>query len=478
MKKIVNYTVLVLLVLFIGFPLLATGIDERLIPAFLSGTSSATVNSKDEIAQNMQRLELLYRLVERDFLFDIDHKAVYESMAKGLFTGLDDEYSAYIISKEAADFSEDTTGVYGGIGAYISKNYLEYRDFSNPSTYMVNINSVFPNSPAEVAGLRSGDLISHIDGEAVDDWQADEASKALKGPPDAPVVLTVIRGNSTFDLKVIRKIVSVPTVSVDWLPKDIFYLRITQFTTKTAEQVRTELQKALSKEMKGLVLDLRENPGGIVEATLSIADMLLDEKVVVHVKGKQKPNSHTYYSSLKTLVPLDIPIALLVNKGSASSSEILAGALKDNGRATLIGSTTFGKGLIQIVSPFGDGYYTVTTSQYQTPNGSDIHKVGIPVDIEVHEPHIGEDEIDSYSEFIGSKKVESFVEEHPEFSDENVQLFLDTVVGENPPLEADVYTLLLRREYLANMSSDERPIADYKYDKVLKRALEFLDTGM
>ncbi|MFA5514133.1 MAG: hypothetical protein WDA17_04360, partial [Sphaerochaetaceae bacterium] len=111
-------------------------------------------------------------------------------------------------------------------------------------------------------------------------------------------------------------------------------------------------------------------------------------------------------------------------------------------------------------------------------NGSDIHKVGIPVDIEVHEPHIGEDEIDSYSEFIGSKKVESFVEEHPEFSDENVQLFLDTVVGENPPLEADVYTLLLRREYLANMSSDERPIADYKYDKVLKRALEFLDTGM
>jgi carboxyl-terminal processing protease len=168
---------------------------------------------------------------------------------------------------------------------------------------------------------------------------------------------------------------------------------------------------------------------------------------------------------------------VLVNKGSASSSEILSGALKDNGRATLIGSTTFGKGLIQVVSPFGDGYYTLTTSQYRTPGGNDIHKVGIPVDIEVKEIEIGEDLMELYTEFANSPVVSEFVDEHPGFSEANVQLFLDTVVGPEPPLELDIYRLLVRREYLSRMPVEERPVADPAYDRTLKRALEFLETG-
>jgi carboxyl-terminal processing protease len=210
MKKIVTIILLVVLTAMVSQAAAATGIDEKLIPAFFTGAPAVSrPASNDEITTNMQKLELLYRLVERDFLFDIDHKAVYENMAKGLFTGLGDEYSAFILSEDAADFSEETSGTYGGIGAYISKNYIEYRDYSKPETYMVNITSVFPGSPAETAGLRSGDLISHIDGEAVDEWEANEASKALKGTPNTPVVLSIKRGNSTFDVTVIRKIVSV-----------------------------------------------------------------------------------------------------------------------------------------------------------------------------------------------------------------------------------------------------------------------------
>lgn len=479
MKKIATVLILVVFSVFIGQAATATGIDEQLIPAFFSNSSqSGTARyPQDEISVNMQKLELLYRLVERDFLFDIDHKNVYESMAKGLFAGLEDEYSAYIVSKEASDFSEETSGTYGGIGAYISKNYLEYRDFTKPETYMVNITSVFPGSPAEAAGLHSGDLISHIDGESVEDWEAEEASKALKGTPNTPVVLTILRGQSTFEVTVIRKIVSIPTVSADVLDHGIGYLRIIQFTTTTGDQVRKELVELLDRGIESLIVDLRDNPGGIVDATMNVADMLLSDQPIVHVHSKKSSDNRTYVASSRTLVPTTMPVVALVNGGSASSSEILAGALKDNDRAILIGTTTFGKGLIQIVSPFGDGYYTLTTSQYKTPDGNDIHELGIPVDIEVEDLEISDEQMDDYMEFLNSGELSEFVEAHPEHTKQNIELFIDTVIGDDPKFEPDIYRLLLRREYINEIPYDERPVADTEYDRVLKRAIEYLETG-
>lgn len=476
MRKTKTIVLLVILVLFVGQATAATGVGENFIPKFLGSTfSSASQSQQDEIATNMQKLELLYRLVARDFLFDIDHNAVYESMAKGLFSGLDDKYSAYILSKDAADFSEDTSGTYGGIGAYISKHYLEYRDFSKPETYMVSITSVFPGSPAEKAGLRSGDLISHIDGEPVDSMEAQEASRALKGKSDTEVILTILRGQSTFDVTVVRKIVTVPTVSADILEGDIGYLRITQFTNSTAQQVHKELLTFLEEDVKAIILDLRDNPGGIVDSTLSVADMFLSEDTIVHVRGKNADHDQTLKANKGSLVPSTMPLVTLVNKGSASASEILAGALQDNKRSPLIGSQTFGKGLIQIVSPFGDGYYTLTTSQYKTPSGAEIHTVGIPVDIEVDDVYIADDEMEAYLEFTNSGVVEEFVAEHPGFSFENVQLFLDSVVGEDPPFGKEVYRLLVRREYLNAIPYEERPIADVEFDPVLKEAIEYLN---
>ncbi len=478
MRKLKTFLLLVILVLFVGQATAATGVGESFIPSFLGPSfPSSDQTRQDEIAINMQKLELLYRLVSRDFLFDIDHETVYESMAKGLFSGLDDKYSAYILSKDAADFSEDTSGTYGGIGAYISKHYPEYRDYSKPETYMVNITSVFPGSPAEKAGLRSGDLISHIDGEAVDSMEAEEASRALKGKPDTEVILTILRGQAVFDVTVLRKIVTVPTVSADILDGGIGYLRITQFTQSTAQQARKELLIFLEEGVEGIILDLRDNPGGIVDTTLSVADMFLSDETIVHIRGKQSDRDQTLRSSKGTLIPEEMPLVTLVNKGSASASEILAGALQDNQRSPLIGTQTFGKGLIQIVSPFGDGYYTLTTSQYTTPSGAEIHTVGIPVDIEVDDVHIDEDEMEAYLEFTNSGVVEEFVAEHPGFSFENVQLFLDSVVGEDPPFNEEVYRVLVRREYLNEIPYEERPIADVEFDPVLKRAIEYLNQG-
>ena len=279
---------------------------------------------------------------------------------------------------------------------------------------MVSITSVFPGSPAEKAGLRSGDLISHIDGEPVDSMEAQEASRALKGKSDTEVILTILRGQSTFDVTVVRKIVTVPTVSADILEGDIGYLRITQFTNSTAQQVHKELLTFLEEDVKAIILDLRDNPGGIVDSTLSVADMFLSEDTIVHVRGKNADHDQTLKANKGSLVPSTMPLVTLVNKGSASASEILAGALQDNKRSPLIGSQTFGKGLIQIVSPFGDGYYTLTTSQYKTPSGAEIHTVGIPVDIEVDDVYIADDEMEAYLEFTNSGVVEEFVAEHPD----------------------------------------------------------------
>ncbi len=479
MRKLKTFLLLLILVLFVVQATAATGVGESFIPSFLGPSlPSSSQTRQDEIAINMQKLELLYRLVSRDFLFDIDHETVYESMAKGLFSGLDDKYSAYILSKDAADFSEDTSGTYGGIGAYISKHYPEYRDYSKPETYMVNITSVFPGSPAEKAGLRSGDLISHIDGEVVDSMEAEEASRALKGKPDTEVSLNILRGQAVFDVTVLRKIVTVPTVSADILDGEIGYLRITQFTQSTAQQARKELLIFLEEGVEGIILDLRDNPGGIVDTTLSVADMFLSDETIVHIRGKHADRDQTLRSSKGTLIPPEMPMVTLVNKGSASASEILAGALQDNQRSPLIGTQTFGKGLIQIVSPFGDGYYTLTTSQYKTPSGAEIHTVGIPVDIEVDDVYIDEDEMEAYLEFTNSGVVEEFVAEHPGFSFENVQLFLDSVVGEDPPFDEEVYRILIRREYLNEIPYEERPIVDVEFDPAVKRAITFLTQGL
>ncbi|MDC7244744.1 MAG: S41 family peptidase [Sphaerochaetaceae bacterium] len=467
----------VLLIFTAGMTLWSNGNEEQIIQDLFQDGTIQIDESADEISQNIEKLEQLYRIVDRDFLFDIDHKAVYEEMAKGLFEGLNDEYSAYIVSKESTDFSEDTLGTYGGIGAYISKNYLEYRDFTKPETYMINITSVFPGSPAEAAGLLPGDLISHIDGEPVDDLEAEDSSSSLKGEAGTDVVLTIYRNGRTFEVTVTRQNIQTPTVSASVIGDDMGYLQITQFTESTAMQVQQKLEEIGISTLSSLIIDLRNNPGGIVDGTLRIADMLLDQGIIVQIHSKSADKERVYIASPPVLVPESIPVVLLVNEGSASSSEILAGALKDNERATLIGTTTYGKGLIQIVSPFDDGYYTLTWSQYKTPDGNDIHKVGIPVDIEVDAMTVAEEDMDEYLNFIQSNIANDFVQDHPEGTQEDYNKFLSEELPEERNLSDDIYRLILRRAYLMELPYDERPIADVEYDVVLKRAVEFLTTG-
>jgi carboxyl-terminal processing protease len=443
--------------------------------SWLPAESTIDSAEKDTIDETMDKLETLYRLIDSVFLFDIDYDAVYDSMAKGLFSALEDPYSEYITAEESQDIQDLTQGVYGGIGAYISKPNPSYIDYYDPETYMVTIVAPFLGSPAYKAGLHAGDLIAEIDGITVDEYTAQEASANLRGEPGTIVELLVVRGTASFTLSVERAIVEIPTVRYDIID-DIGYLQILEFTPVTPEKVWEAIVFFKNQNYKGLVMDLRGNPGGSVDAAVQIADLFLSLKTVLIMDSGDGEKSSKYRTRFETTVPKDLPLVVLTNGGTASSSEILAGALRDNDRAILIGETSFGKGLVQNVYPYEDNdFFKITSAQYLTPDGHDIHKVGIVPDIEDIEPELSEEELDSFVLLQEEKRIKEFVETQTSFTDSEVNTYISELQNDGIMLNERYLRKLIRNEFENDM--DFPPIYDLEYDTVLRRTLEYLNTG-
>lgn len=430
--------------------------------------------AEDEIDAVMQRLETLYRTIDKKFLFDVDHEAVYDSMARALFSALDDPYSAYITEEESQDLTDLTQGIYGGIGAYISKPNPDTVDPKDPKSYMVTIVSPFIGSPAYRAGLHAGDLISHIDDEDVTPLTAEEASGKLRGEPGTDVVLTIHRGTATFDVTIHREIVEIPTVQ-SALIGDIGYIHILEFTPYTPGKVDEAIRSFSETGFTSLILDMRSNPGGSVEAGQQIADMFLPGDTVLTIKTNDPDDTAVIGTHKATLIPTDVPIAVLINGGSASTTEILSGALKDNGRAVLIGSTSFGKGLVQGVYPYGNDYFKLTTARYLTPSGNDIHKIGIEPDIPVEEPELTEEQIKDYVDLQERHVFEEFVKAHPKQDAAETEAFIQSLKDEGSTLPDRYLRRLVKAEYEYLM--DFPPVYDLDFDIVLNRAIEYLNTG-
>jgi len=428
----------------------------------------------DTIDETMDKLETLYRLIDSVFLFEIDYDAVYDSMAKGLFSALEDPYSEYITAEESQDIQDLTQGVYGGIGAYISKPSPSYIDYYDPETYMVTIVAPFLGSPAYKAGLHAGDLVAEIDGVTVDEYTAQEASANLRGEPGTVVELLVVRGSASFSISVERAIVEIPTVRYDIID-DIGYLQILQFTPVTPEKVREAIAFFENQNYSGIIMDLRGNPGGSVDSAVQIADLFLSLKTVLIMESGEGETSSKYRTRFGVTVPDELPLVILTNGGSASSSEILAGALRDNDRAILIGETTFGKGLVQNVYPYDDDFFKITSAQYLTPDEHNIHKIGIVPDIEDVEPELSEEELDSFVRLQEEKLIKLFVETRNSFTDNEVNTYISELQADGIDLNQRFLRKLIRNEFENSM--DFPPIYDLEYDNVLRRTLEYLKTG-
>ena len=439
------------------------------------GTASGSSAGSEIISRDMAALERLYQYVEKNYLYDIDYDAVYEAMATAMFEALGDKYTYYVTQSESSDYAEEVSGTYGGLGIYFSKTYVDYQDPNDETTLYALITQVFPGTPASKMGLKAGDYIIAIDGEGVEALEATECANRMKGTPGSSVELTIKRKDSVFSLTLTREKIVVPTVEYEMIEgSKTAYLRILEFSPSTFSSIGNALTELGNKGMEKLIIDLRDNPGGDVDSTLAIADLFIKNAKLLSVEYKDPTKNVVYGASDKLLVSPSVEVAILINGGTASSAEIFSAAMRDNERATLFGSTTYGKGVMQVISSFGSGYTSITTAGFVGPNGKEIHGVGIEPDYVIEDIVVEEDEIDAYTQLINDKIIAKFVDENPDFTDANIAAFvrehLDSGIREK------VLQLLVRNEYLSRLTYDERPLEDIVYDDVAKAAFEYLQT--
>lgn len=378
----------------------------------MAGIIESSGNPEEE-ALNLQRignkLDLLEQVVDDYFLFeeDVDTEQMEAGIYKGMLAGLEDPYTTYYTAEEYRAMTEETEGVYCGIGVQVSQN-LE--------TGIITILRVFPGSPAEEAGLKKGDILYKVGALDVYDQELDTlVSQYIRGEEGTFVDLTVLRDGEEISATVERRMVESVTVEAQLLPDKTGYVMVTQFDLVTADQFISAVDSLEKQGMERLVIDLRDNPGGVVDACVKMAAYLLPEDqyegTILSTADKNGKGDRYYCQGGKLLFEgsgsnpeypmddgheLDMPIAVLINGMSASASEVFAGALRDYGMATLVGTTSFGKGIVQALLPLDDGSAVkVTIAHYYTPAGHDIHKKGLEPDVEI-ELELDEDLIGQY----------------------------------------------------------------------------------
>lgn len=333
--------------------------------------SSATDVVNDE---SLAKLEAIEDVIDEYYYKeeDISVDEMIEGMYAGMVDSLGDPYSVYYTEEEWRVLMEDTEGIYYGIGAYVSLD---------ETTGFGKISGIIANTPAEEAGLRENDIIYKVDGELMQGLELSEIVSHIKGEEGTIVHLTIYReGEEDYlEIDIERRKVEAPTVNYEMLDNGIGYIQITEFTEITVDQFTEAMAVIEGSDAKGLILDLRSNPGGSLSAVVDIARQILPEGLIVYTEDRE--GERTEYSC-DGKNELQIPLVVLVNGNSASASEILAGAIKDYGIGTLIGTTTYGKGIVQRVLPLTDGTaLKLTVSAYYTPKGNNIHEIGIEPDI-------------------------------------------------------------------------------------------------
>lgn len=368
MQRIYRSIMLVILTAAITFIITSTIMYHSL------GNNNVRYIATDNIGKTFQTF---HKFIEEKYLGDIDDNAMLESALKGYVEGLNDEYSEYISKEEMQEYMQDATGKYVGIGVYIA---------NNTATNQIVVLMPMKESPAEKAGIKAGDIITKIDGRAYTGEELSEASNALKQEEGTKVQIELLRGEEILNIEVERREVKVNHVESEVLENKIGYIQISTFDEGCYEEFKQKWEEMQASNITSLILDLRNNGGGIVDEALDIADMMVEkDKTLLITESKKQKEEITKAKQGKII---DLPIVVLVNENTASASEILTAAVKENNEnVTIIGTTTYGKGIIQTIFTLTDGSgIKLTTNEYYTPNHNVIHKVGMKPDIEVKLP--------------------------------------------------------------------------------------------
>lgn len=333
-----------------------------------------TNEANSEYTKIIEKLEFLELLIDKYYLEEVDQNLFADAIYKGFMKSLKDPYSTYYTQEEYKALMESSSGVYHGIGTTVSQN---------AKTGIITIVKPFESSPAHEAGLLPGDILYKVEDEEVTGVDLSEVVSRMKGKEGTSVNITVIRENVSepIELNIVRREIKVPTVEYKMLDDKIGLITILEFDEVTVNQFDravTELEKA---GMQGLVVDVRNNPGGLLSGVVKMLDRLLPEGLLVYTEDKY---GNRLEEPAKNPDQINVPLAVLINGNSASASEIFAGAIQDYEKGTIVGTTSFGKGIVQKVIPLSDGTAVkLTISKYFTPKGRNIHGTGIEPDIKV-----------------------------------------------------------------------------------------------
>ena len=334
-------------------------------------TEDGTSKDVDEVLEKLQGID---NLINRYYIEDVDENDLIEGMYKGYVAGIGDPYSTYYTVDEYKALMDSSSGIYYGIGATVSQDV---------TTGIIRIIKPFVSSPAYEAGLLPEDILYKVDGEEVTGIDLTEVVSKIKGPDGTTTTLTIIREgvDEELEIEVTRRKIEVPTIEHTMLDSNIGYIAISEFDKVTVDQFLSAVEELEEKGQRGLIIDVRNNPGGLLDSVTKMLDRLLPEGLIVYTEDKYgnreeiKSNASDYF---------DKPLVVLTNGNSASASEIFAGAIQDYGIGKVVGTNTFGKGIVQSIFPLQDDTAVkVTVSKYFTPNGRDIHEVGIAPDVEV-----------------------------------------------------------------------------------------------
>lgn len=363
-----NFIFIVIAAMLVGA--LVTGGAAYFVGKMSGGYSTITnedYQNYKHLKDKYGKLEELEKYIKEKYYIPVDEKSLEEGIYKGLFWGLGDPYSGYLTDEEYKEIMISTTGEYQGIGVTIAPD----------ENGLINVVSPIDDSPAQKVGIKAGDKITNVGEESYNASNIDAAVAAMRGKPGTKIDITIVRSGKMMEFEITRANIVMQTVKSDVLDGNIGYIRISSFEEKTADDFKTHLRNLEQKGVKGLILDLRDNGGGLVDVSVEVADMLLGEGVVTYTEDNK--GEKLYYKS--KIGATNLPYVLLVNGGTASASEIITGAIKDHKGGKIIGTTTYGKGIIQSVQelPNGDAI-KLTIMQYFSPKGNVIHRVGVEPD--------------------------------------------------------------------------------------------------
>lgn len=434
---------------------------------------SASNSASEQSLKSRQYMELMsgvFDFVQRNYVDEIDPQVLYEGALKGMLDSLKDPYTVYLDKNSFRSISDTTSGAFGGVGLQISKAV----ETSSEKPAYVEVASPVEDTPGFKAGILAGDLIISINGTDTSTITMEQVLDLLRGKVGEGVNLVIRRGkNMEFPVTLVRAIIEVPTVKYGMIEgTKIGYVRLIEFTPQTAERTQEALDFFKASNATSLIIDLRNNPGGLITSAVDVADKFIDKGPIVSTKSRLSFENSVFTATPKKTTVRDMPIVVLINKGSASASEIVSGALKDNHLAYLVGQRTYGKGSVQQVLPLSatDGL-KITMARYYTPSDVNIDKIGIPPDREILFPVLSEDGEKQYLELYKSTEIADFVDGRSNLSEKQISDYAKRLKNKYPAIDEASLRKLVRNEVNKTKGA---LLYDLDYDIQLNEAISIL----